>query len=129
MEPKLPYRWCATALMQSFVQNRHDLLSFSIGSLTDSSSSSSLAGTRSLPGHRSAPNARADCRRIKSEPCVCHTCAPSQATHSFSDDSLSTTVRIAMTLPSSLIDLAGWIEALATTVGILKWVIAVLLVW
>src|SRR3546814_14211896 len=34
MEPKLPYRWCATASMQIFVTNRHDLLSFSIGSLT-----------------------------------------------------------------------------------------------
>src|SRR3546814_11691279 len=34
-----------------------------------------------------------------------------------------------MTLPSSLIDLAGWIEAHATTVGLLKWVIVGLLAW
>src|SRR3546814_18587185 len=103
MEPNLPYRWCATAMMQSFVQKRHELLSFSIGSLTDSSSSSSLAGSRSVSGPRSAPYARGDCRRIKSAPCVRHPRDPIHAIHSFRAYSLDPLLQLSLSLSSSFL--------------------------
>ncbi|WNJ28858.1 hypothetical protein RMA73_10050 [Xanthomonas translucens pv. translucens] len=42
---------------------------------------------------------------------------------------LNSVVRLAMTLPSALTDFSAWIEAHATTVDLLKWILVGLLAW